>query len=221
MYKTASALPYNTLHLHSRTRKDDAYGDARYVLGFDDSSRLEIMKTNFYKAVIEKAKYTTEDIWFGHELNKSLNNINHKEEVLNLKALAEIVGLKNLEAPLRQNECTDIILFVDDTTRINVSLKSDTKNGSKGYQVKLHKAPNFRFCDIMMVFYRDNCGARTHVSVVPAKRAYAELFAETDTKHPAFRWSPTLNTDILAERLYLNDPNIKSQLLSKILDAQD
>jgi hypothetical protein len=221
VYADASDIPTSILKPYPRKKTNDMYGDARYVTGFDSTERLEILKENFMNAVLTRAAYTTHDIWFGAQLNRHIA-VNHRQEVLNLKILSDVLGIENFRAPLRQNECTDIILTAKDK-EINISLKTATKHSKRGYQIALKKAPNAKFCDIVLMFYRDGRDdIRTHVSVVPASRVYAELLVAGYVKlhHPSFGWSPTLNSDILQNRLCLTDPDIHHHLLQAIINTQ-
>lgn len=200
LYASASDMHCGSLQPYPRREQDDLYGDNRYVLGFDDPQRLVRMEAKLWHLVQTMSKVTYEDACcaFGPgSLNVALSK-NHKEEVLNLRALAQIVGMDSLEAPALQNLTTDIIWKLD--VKINISLKTVSfYNDGHGYYFTLSTAPYAEHCHVVMAFYREGT-IRTHVSVICASRAYVP-------DRECFCWSATNNTDVLDDRIDLRQPD--------------
>ena len=219
VFKSAKNLPHQNLLTTPRKAKNDKYGDNRYEVGFDTDQRLSNLRDNFKQMIMEQAKFPLEDIWFDDDMNTNVA-ATQATEVRNLKCLANILMFENLRAPIRQNECTDIVVK-NDGTEIRISLKTASTNGTNGYRLGLKKAPNVHFCDYMMIFYQTDTTV-THISVVPAKRAYKKLLTSADDgdrhKQHFFFWSPVhkTNKDVWHDRLNVRDPKIRNQLLSKI-----
>lgn len=220
VYSSADQLPHNRLCVNPRRLSNDRYGDRRYVVGFDNEERLQSLVNIFQTAVVEKARFTQYNIWFSAELNKSVANT-HKVEWANLKALADIVGIDNLSAPWRQNETTDIVFRLQNSKKsVCISLKTASAATANCFYFLLHKAPNVQFCNVVLAFYKNSDNERTHVSVIPAQRAYAQKLANTsgDKKNYSFNWSHThsVNADVWNNRLCMNDSDIMLKLTQAI-----
>ncbi|KAG5192171.1 hypothetical protein JKP88DRAFT_250990 [Tribonema minus] len=214
LYANATEIHTASLQPHRRIRADDSYGDNRYVVGFDDESRLCRMQEKLTTLVREKKRWTKEQFLFafGSDSPNPKLNPNQTTEMANCAALAAQVGLRNLSAPKRQNETVDVVWRVEGSARvIHISLKT-AKIHRKGFQISLNKHPNAAHCDFVFAFYIDRTiGTRTHVSVIPAAVVYAERTAVV--KNPTFNWSPTSNAHVLASRISLSDPNAAQLLL--------
>lgn len=210
LYRSASDIPGPSLRPCPRRKRDDKYGDHRFVMGFDEPQRLETMQTEMVHLVHTMPKVTYEDACcsFGPgTLNVRLSET-HKEEVLNMKALAHIVGMESLRAPALQNFTTDIIWQIEGVG-INISLKSAVvNNGGRcgGYYFFLGAAPYAEHCRVAMAFYREGT-VRTHVSVICARRVYVADRAN-------FCWSPThtRNADVWEDRIDLRHPDALEKL---------
>jgi hypothetical protein len=206
LYNRASDMPATTLRPCPRKHSADQYGDDRYVVGFDDIERLEIMRTNFVQCIEANAKWTKADAWFGPELNPSLRNL-HIEELRNCKTLGDLLGHERLRAPHAQGETVDVMLLLDNR-EVKISLKTATLHG-KGFQFKLHKAPNCHFCDVVLAFCYDKVTQeRTHVSVIPSQRVYVK-------DKMCFSWSSVhkQNKDVWQNKIDLREPHAVKKLL--------
>jgi hypothetical protein len=126
-------------------------------------------------------------------LNSDIEERKHYQETLNLQTLAHMVGIGQLRAPIRQNETTDVIMLVDDQ-EVNVSVKTATPH-HRGYTFGVGGHPNDHLCHIVLAFYKNADGIRTHVSVLCPRRVYA--------CNKYFTWSPTHNKDVLKGRVDL------------------
>jgi hypothetical protein len=198
VFQNASAIPGKSLQPFPRqsNSKSVDYGSNRYTAGFDVPHQLEVTLKLFADYVDNAPKFSREDAWFGKVLNSSVSEQSWVE-VMNCKALSEIVGFDKLTAPLAQNECTDTIAHIDGT-QVKISLKTATLH-DRGFRFKISRAPNASFCDIVLVFYIDRItGERTHVSVLSAKEVYS-------IKTKAFYWSGTRRVHILKSRISLSD----------------
>lgn len=218
VYASAADMPGKSLQPYPRNKIDDKYGDHRYVFGFDNPERLEVIRSKFKHMITNQAQYTEQEIWFGTSLNTTVS-LNHTEEISNIKILADIVGFQNLRAPWRQMECTDLILINSDKT-VGLSLKTAIEERTNNFWVPLKTAPNWVFCNYMVIFYRGLGGVRTHVSVIPASRAYAALNKTRDFKSkPTLFWSNVHkdNKDILTNRFCLTDIDIRDKIMTQLI----
>jgi hypothetical protein len=112
----------------SSPKGEDQYGKDRLRFPEDRDEALG----RFVRLVDEKVfTGTMEQFCFSRE-NGFNNKVSgtHAEEVINIEALKDIVGMENLRAPRRQGETTDIILVRDDNTEVNISVKTATPDGS-------------------------------------------------------------------------------------------
>lgn len=209
LYGSASDIQgTSSLSPYPRRQQDDKYGDHRFVVGFDVEQRLGRMQSKVQHLVHTIPKVTYEDACcsFGPgTLNVKLNE-KRLQEVLNIKALAEVVGIESLRAPALQNFTTDIIWDLGDMS-INISLKTATVNNDGsygGYCFELKAAPYAEHCHVVMAFYKEGT-QRTHVSVICARRVY-------DTNQTCLCWSKSNNSDILDDRIDLRQPDALEQL---------
>lgn len=207
LYNRAGAMLNKTLEPYPRRKMDDKYGDTRYVFGFDSEQRLNNMRENFKAYVNKNSKWTKSDAWFGLELNPGIEKLQHYGEVLNNKALANLIGIENLRAPMAQNECVDVIAIID-KQEIRISLKTCSV-ASNCFFFHKRAAPNSHFCDVVLAFYHDKTTKeRTHVSVLSSKDVYCK-----GTKN--FCWSPS--SDVYKDRTGLCGANAAEVLSQKII----
>jgi hypothetical protein len=182
VFNRASDMPNKNLTPSPRRQQTDLYGDNRYVVDFDTPERLDIMCSYFEQCIDNNSKWTKADAWFGPQLNPNVSR-EHKEEVLNCKALGDLLGHERLRAPNAQGETVDVVLELDDR-EMCISLKTASISRS-GFRFKLKKAVNSHFCDVVLAFHIDKkTQERTHVSVIAAKRAYVKTAK-------SFNWSLT------------------------------
>lgn len=213
LYGSASDMHCASLQPYPRRERDDAYGDNRFVSSFDNPERLEIMQDNLLHLAHTMPKTTYKDACcsFGPgTLNVKLNE-KHKDEVLNMKALAEVTGIESLEAHALQNMTTDIMWKLEDVV-VNISLKTARLNHEGrygGYDFSLGVAPYAEHCHVVMAFYKEGT-VRTHISVICARRVYV-----TDKK--TFCWSPTNNTHVLNDRIDLRQPDALEKLTNVVM----
>jgi hypothetical protein len=215
VFQNASEMPSKSLQPFPRrlNSKGTDYGDNRYTPRFDAPERLAVTLQLFADCVDNAPKFTREDTWFGPDLIQKIIKHEHWKEVMNCKALAEIVGFENLSAPLAQNECVDTVACIAGT-QVKVSLKTASLNG-KGYQLEIGNAPNSQFCDVVLIFYINRVtGERTHVSVLCAKEVYSAT-----TK--AFIWSPTQRPHIMKTKISLRYTDARRRLQETIKDIMD
>lgn len=215
LYKDAADIPGNRLQPHPRRTRDDKYGDSRYVVGFDDPSRLQVMRDVLQTYVANGKARSLQDYWFtyGHgTANPSVGN-EHVSEMLNCKAFSLIVGFETLSAPLRQNETCDVIWNVSCTEAILISLKTASVNGgSSGYMINLKKGKSSG-CHVVLAFYVDRqTQERTHVSILCPVRVYAR------PKSSQFIWSKRNNIDVSEQRIDLRNPD-RAAVASLILKS--
>ncbi|KAG5187390.1 hypothetical protein JKP88DRAFT_243902 [Tribonema minus] len=215
LYRSAADLPCASLAPSPRRDKNDQYGDNRYVVGFDDDARLYRMREMFINFVQERAVWASEQLWFamGPGTPNTCVSTKHASEVLNIKALAELVGFQSLRAPKRQNETVDVVwdLYERD---IRVSVKTATIRGN-GFQIGLGKHPYHEHCDLVFAFYKDEHGNRTGVSVISATDVYVER--EVQVEHEYFYWSRTTNEDVLCNTVNLSEPDAKETLVAMVM----
>ncbi|KAG5187343.1 hypothetical protein JKP88DRAFT_243857 [Tribonema minus] len=217
LYRSAADLPCPSLKPCPRKDKNDKYGDNRYVVGFDDDARLCRMRVMFINFVQERAVWESEQLWFamGPKTPNTCVALTHASEVLNIKALAALVGFQSLRAPERQNETVDIVWRLNnEDIRISVKTASITK---KVFQIKLKKHPHHEHCDLVFAFYKDASGNRTHVSVISAARVYAAR--NVKVKHESFNWSKTNNEDILSDTTTVDlfKPDAQERLIALVI----
>ena len=206
LFNRASDMPNNKLVPHPRRQASDIYGDHRYVVDFDTPERLNNMCTIFQKCIEKNARWSKSDAWYGPELNPSVAD-RHKTEVLNCKALGDLLGHDRLRAPNAQGETVDVVLELDNR-EVRISLKTATLNG-KGFKFKLGKAVNSRFCDVVLAFYLDRkTQERTHVSVIAGKRVYVK-------GKKNFNWSQVHieNEDVWNAKIDLRAEDAAQQIL--------
>jgi hypothetical protein len=209
VYNRASDMPNKTLLPQPRRKAADLYGDHRYVVGFDTPERLDIMRTFFRQCIDANSVFTKADAWYGSKLNPTVSE-QRKEEVLNCKALGDLLGHERLRAPNAQGETVDVVLELDDRD-VKISLKTATQN-KKGFQFELGKAVNSHFCDIVLAFYNDRKSQeRTHVSVITCKRAYVKGVKN-------FCWSLTNknNKDVMHNRIDLRTADAAKKLVQAL-----
>jgi hypothetical protein len=207
LFNRANDFPDTTLRPIPRTKANDKYGDSRYVFDFDSNERIVTMQKKFHQYVHQNSKWTQEQVWFGTELNMDIEKQHHYQEILNLQTLAHEVGITNLRAPLRQHETTDVIMLIDDK-EVNISVKT-AKIDSNGFQFDLKKHPNDHLCNIVLAFYKNAYGTRTHVSVLSSKRVYVQ-------SRKSFNSSATNNKDVLANRIGLLADDTTVNIFEKI-----
>jgi hypothetical protein len=213
VYNRASDMPNKSLEPHPRRQEDDVYGDHRYVVDFDTSERLDITCTYFEQCIDKNSKWRKEDVWYGPELNPTVSKT-HKEEVLNCKALGDLLGHERLRAPNAQNETVDVVLVLN-TREVRISLKTATLT-KKGFQFYLGEAVNSHFCDVVLAFHRDKkTQERTYVSVIEGKRAYVK-----EKKY--FTWSLTnkKNKDVLQNRIDIREVDAAQKLIAAMISIQ-
>lgn len=213
LYRSASDIPCPSLNPYPRRKHDDKYGDNRFVFGFDYEERLETIQVDLMHLVrtIPQVTYEEACCSFGPgTLNVNLSE-KHEEEVLNIKALAQILGMESLRAPALQNLTTDIIWQLEDVG-INISLKTaqvDNDGRHGGYRFSLGTAPYAEHCHVVMVFYKEGT-VRTHVSVICAHRVYVPTRA-------TFCWSPTNNADVIEEKIDLRQSDALENLMIAVV----
>ncbi|KAG5186500.1 hypothetical protein JKP88DRAFT_241108 [Tribonema minus] len=215
LYKSAADLPCASLQPYPRLDKNDKYGDNRYVVGFDDDGRLCRMRETFLSLVQERAIWGSEQLWFamGPGTPNTCVSTEHASEVLNIKALAELVGFQSLQAPERQNETVDVVWSLnDEDIRISVKTASIDK---KGFMFGLGKHPHHEYCDLVLGFYKDGSGNRTGVSVISAARVYAEREVKVERK--TFNWSKTNNKDVLCDTVDLSKADAMDSVVARVL----
>jgi hypothetical protein len=132
-------------------------------------------------------------------------------EVENTRALAKVVGFENLIAPFAQMETVDIIVMMDGV-QVKTSLETACKDGKKAFRFGLKAAPNWAFCDVVMVFYVNSEGIRTHVSVLCAREVYD---VERKSNHDNYGWSPTNRPHVLKTRISLNNAAEAAMLIKR------
>ncbi|KAG5191372.1 hypothetical protein JKP88DRAFT_251704 [Tribonema minus] len=216
LYQSAADLPCTSLQPYPRRKKNDKYGDTLYVVGFDDDARLCRMRETFIRLVQERATWESEQLWFamGPSTPNTCVSEQHASEVLNIKALAELVGFAALRVPERQNETVDVIWRLNDDD-VRIGVKTASTQG-KGFGFDLGKHPHDEHCHLVFAFYKNANGKRTHVSVISAGRVYAER--EVQVKHEAFCWSKTNNEDVLFETMVdLTEPDAKDSLIALVM----
>jgi hypothetical protein len=209
VYNRASDMPNKTLQPYPRRKAADLYGDHRYVVDFDTSERLDIMRTYFEQCIDSNSKWTKADAWFGPELNPRVSK-GYKEEVLNCKALGDLLGHERLRAPNAQGETVDVVLKLGEK-EVRISLKTAVIR-KKGFQFELKKAVNSRFCEVVLAFYLDRkTQERTHVSVIAGERVYVN-------ENKSLSWSRVhkQNKDIWNTRIDLRAEGAAEKLLQAL-----
>jgi hypothetical protein len=210
LYKNATHFPNNTLAPCPRRAANDIYSDHRFVIAFDSSERLQIMRANFRYIIKSAKKWTLEQLWFESGPNTANPFINHKHgmEMENCSVLAELVGFSNVRAPLFQNETTDVIWRLNGTD-IKISLKTAGVN-KNGFQFPLKNHPKSGWCNYVFAFYRTD-NKVTHISVICARRVY-----DSDAKY--FCWSSKHkdNKDVFDDRIDVNSPNALEMLIDQV-----
>jgi hypothetical protein len=200
IYQTAADMPGASLRpCPRRADRPDAFGANRWTVGVNTEEQQEAMYDLLITYFNRAKKYTLEDIWFGKELNKMVKEA-HLTEMFNIEALKKVVGFENLSAPMSQNETVDIVAHIGGV-QVRTSVKTATKDGSNGFKFRLGAAPHSDFCDVVMAFYRSK-GARTHVSVLCARRVYD---VKRINKNDAFCWSHTNRKDVLEVKFSLSN----------------
>lgn len=197
VYGNASEMPGKRLAPYPRIHgKTDAYGLNRYSAGINTDDELNaIIKLAVYH-IDNAVKCTRQDAWFRSSINNRLAKL-HILEVDNSQSLAQVVKFENMTAPLAQNETVDVILSIGGKS-VNVSLKTASLHGKEGYRFVISKAPNAKFCDVVLVFYVNRkTSVRTHVSVLDSKKIY------TGDKLKMFCWSNISKKHILKQRISL------------------
>ena len=218
LFSNANDMPGKSLQPYPRKQEDDKYADSRWVFNSGNHETTLRFFSNFEQIVRHRAQYTMTQIWFQSDLNRNVCKT-HQEEVLNLETLAAIVGLDNLRAPWQQNQCTDILLETEQRS-IAISLKTasvSSKIHFTNFSFGLGYAPGSQYCDYVMVFYKTATGERTHISVVPAKRAYKQLeFESEESKRYSFNWSTKhkTNKDVWENKMSLADADIRERLIA-------
>ncbi|KAG5181909.1 hypothetical protein JKP88DRAFT_288681 [Tribonema minus] len=215
LYRSAVDLPCASLAPSPRRDKNDKYGDHLYVPGFDDNARLCRMREMYFRYVHERAVWGSEQLWFalGPGTPNTCVSTKHASEVLNIKALADLVGFQSLRAPERQNETVDVVWRLCDKD-IRISVKTATIHG-KGFQFELNKHPHDEHCDLVLAFYKDENNHRTDVSVISAARVYAKR--EVQVEHEKFSWSKTNNEDVLRNTVSLSESDAKESLIALVM----
>ncbi|KAG5184173.1 hypothetical protein JKP88DRAFT_255589 [Tribonema minus] len=211
LYRSAADLPCPSLAPSPRRDKNDKYGDNRYVPGFDDDARLCRMREVFTTFVQERTMWQSKQLWFamGPGTPNTCFSTQHASEVLNIKALADLVGFQSLRAPERQNEAVDVVWSLHDKD-IRISLKTASVV-RKGLHFGLKKHPHDEHCDLVFAFYKDGNGNRTGVSVISAARVYAE--PEVQVEQETFYWSSTTNEDVLCSTVDLSESDAMESLI--------
>jgi hypothetical protein len=210
VYNRASDMPGKTLKPYPRKQEDDVYGDHRFCFDFDTPERLDIMCSYFEQCIEINSRWSKADAWFGTELNPTVSE-SHKQEVLNCKALGDLLGHERLRAPNAQHETVDVVLELDDR-EVRISLKTAPSHGKTGFKFKLGEAVNNHFCDVVLTFYNNkSTQERTHVSVIASERVYVK-----SSKH--FGWSPMhkQNKDVWNDRIDLRAPDAAEKLLQAL-----
>ncbi|KAG5187454.1 hypothetical protein JKP88DRAFT_243960 [Tribonema minus] len=215
LYRSAADLPCTSLRPYPRKDKNDKYGDNRYVVGFDDEARLCRMREMFINFVQERTMWQSEQLWFAMEPGTPNTCVTekHASEVLNIKALADLVGFQSLRAPKRQNETVDVVWSLYERD-IRISVKTASINNG-GFQFELGRHPHHVHCDLVFAFYKDEDGNRTGVSVISATDVYAEREVQVERK--TFSWSKTNNEEVLCNMVSFSEPDAKETLVAMVM----
>jgi hypothetical protein len=183
-------------------------------MDFDSDARLHRMRQNFKQIQAQKATWTREQLWYGVGAgtpNPSLS-LKHAQEIRNCQGLAAVVGLETLYAPKIQGQIVDVV-WQSESADVRISLKSATPvAGRDCFHFIVNKHTNANYCDVVMAFFRNSEGQRTHVSVIRASRVYKE-----GAKN--FYWSPTKNKDVLENRIDLRRADARQMLLEAVASA--
>jgi hypothetical protein len=207
-FSNASLMPGK----HLAPYKSTDLGDNRVWFGSDNKAKNDRFVKLLHTGIEESSKHTLEQANFScgaGSCNSNILEINeHYQEVLNGRVLARLVGMDALSAPLSQNQAIDIVWHMKAGDRIRISLKTASiHHGGKygGYKFDLKKAPGAVHCDVVMAFYKDEQGLRTHLSVLSARRVYVR-------NKNSFCWSYTSNEDVLENRICLQSEGLLEQI---------
>jgi hypothetical protein len=201
VFSDASKIPGTGLTpFPRRPGKKDAYGVNRWSAGIDNSTEFSSILNLLAEKIDSARNWTLEQVWFGKELNSAVTKY-HWTELNNIKALAKVLGFENLIAPLSQGETVDIIVMIDGV-QVKTSMKTASRGSKHGFVFELGAAQNSGFCDVVMMFYVNSQGIRTHVSVLCAREVYD---VERKCKRDTFGWSPTLRPHVLETRISLSN----------------
>eukprot|EP00918_Siedleckia_nematoides_P073862 GHVU01161324.1.p1 GENE.GHVU01161324.1~~GHVU01161324.1.p1 ORF type:complete len:262 (+),score=19.43 GHVU01161324.1:1207-1992(+) len=200
VYPNAAQCPRNTLEPYGRTKKNDIYNDNRYVFGFDEESRLDRLRQIFFEAVDEKLKsteFTRHDFCFTYGPGTPNPNVNsiRAEKLINAEVLSTIFGDSASIAFPKQYGAIDAILL----GKWRLSLKTAKRRCKGEITFSAFHSGTFN-CDAVVVFFRDENGLRTHLSVVKASDVY-----RPGSRH--FYWSPTKNAHVLEKRIRIDHSN--------------
>jgi hypothetical protein len=212
----ASKMPGASLQPYPRRAgKADAFGVNRWSAGINSATELHEIFDLLADTVDSARKWALKQVWFGKDLNSKVTT-EHWTEVNNFKALAKVVGFENLISPCAQNETVDIIVMIDEV-QVKTSVKTASQNSKYGFQFELGAAPNSDFCDIVMVFYKNGKGTRTHVSVLCAREVYD---VERKSNRDTFGWSPTLRPHVLETRISLRNAAEAAILIKQVVQIK-
>ncbi len=211
-YENASHMPLRNMYVRASTD----LGDHRVRFDTDDIDKHTRFNDLFHTGIASAPrKFTAFEANFDCGPGSANPNIKlHSklyQEVLNGRALWSLTD--SLRAPLVQNQTTDIVWDMSPDHVIKISLKcASIEHGGKNNAYRFHTATYDSsavvHCDIVMAFYRDEGGRRTHVSVICARRVYTKK---------SFGWSNTHNQDILRDRIAITEPGALQELRNAVL----
>eukprot|EP00918_Siedleckia_nematoides_P073859 GHVU01161319.1.p1 GENE.GHVU01161319.1~~GHVU01161319.1.p1 ORF type:complete len:455 (+),score=29.69 GHVU01161319.1:48-1412(+) len=205
VYPNAAQCPRNTLEPYGRTKKNDIYNDNRYVFGFDEESRLDRLRQIFFEAVDEKLKsteFTRHDFFFSYGPGTPNPNVhsNQAEKLMNAEILSTIFGgTASIVFPKRQYGAVDAILLGKWRLLLKTASR-DKMRQAEAFFSKFNRTDFENHCDAVVLFFRDENGLRTHLSVVKAR----------DICRPGkikCYWSPTTNAHVLEKRIRIDHSN--------------
>eukprot|EP00918_Siedleckia_nematoides_P073857 GHVU01161317.1.p1 GENE.GHVU01161317.1~~GHVU01161317.1.p1 ORF type:complete len:265 (+),score=15.89 GHVU01161317.1:1207-2001(+) len=203
VYPNAAQCPTNRLQPSPRQRKNDIYNDNRYVFGFDEESRLDRLRHIFFEAVNEKLKskaFTRHDFFFSYGPETPNPNVHsiRAEILMNAEVLSTIFGdSASIAFPKQQCGAVDAILLGKWRLSLGTASREKTPKGEIFFSAFHSGTFN---CDAVVVFFRDENGLRTHLSVVKARDVYRPGKRN-------FYWSTTKNGHILEKRIRIDHSN--------------
>ncbi len=179
LIKDISDLPGKSLYpcAWTPTSRPDKYGSSRYVSERDGVNGLSKILNQFVSIVSALPTYTLDEVYFaiGSKTPNVSISSTKRNEMMQIKILSDLFSQYGVEidAPLRQNETTDIILRCNEWQK-NVSLKTASKYHGKDDQFRFHKGehPNHQFCDLVIAFVHQDDDILTKCYVFDSKYVY-------------------------------------------------